>query len=168
MFIQQSPNSWSCLPTAVAIAFDIDVDALIEELGHDGSKITHAGLPEPMNRQGFHPQELIEWCLQQNYGVTKIDMIPCAFPDPSEPVKIFNVMGEKGEDRFMRHMHDSWGWIDTRTNSGLGHAVAYRGYFDRVDIYDSNGQTYSISTSTKGLKNRGLNAVSLFRIDYLS
>lgn len=167
MLAQQSPNSWSCLPTAVATAFDMEVENLIEEMGHDGSKITHAGLPEPMNRQGFHPQEMIEWCLQQEYGVTQIDMIPCAFSDPSQGIKIFNVMGEKGEDRFMRHMHDSYGWLDTRTNSGLGHAVAYQGWSGLVEIYGSDGQIYEI-TSVKDLKAKGLNAVSLFRIDFLS
>ena len=40
MILQRSPNAWSCMPTAFAMAVNAPVEDLILSIGHDGSEKT--------------------------------------------------------------------------------------------------------------------------------
>lgn len=70
------PNSWSCLPTAAAIMFNVSLDTLLRIIGHDGSLCLWPALPEPMCRRGFHPQEIIEAGIKLGYPCAWLDMYP--------------------------------------------------------------------------------------------
>lgn len=166
MLPQKSPNKWSCLPTAAAMALEIEVSTVIGWIGHDGSEITHAGMPEPLNRRGFHPQELIEMCLCDNIAVTPIDLFPCAVSSTRVPgVKMFDIRNEDGPTRFTRHLFNSKGWIDARTRTGLGHALAYEGAKTFATIGEpTQGHTFNIQ-SLEELEGFGLMPVTLFRLD---
>jgi hypothetical protein len=174
MKAQKNPNAWSCLPTAFAIALDVEVENMIAQIGHDGSEITHAGLPDPLRRRGFHPQECIEVCMRDNIAVTQIDMTPSAVPSDQyrqsgAQEKIFStISGESARVRFERHMFGSHGVIDCRTKFGLGHALAYRGHGDHAEIADpATGEifTYQFWADAEG---KGLFLVSLYRFDLIT
>lgn len=169
MLVQKSPNRWSCLPTAVAIALNVTVESVISWVGHDGSEITHAGLPEPMNRRGFHQQEMIEMCLMDGLAVTQIDLYPCAYGIPkgsSRGLKLFSIRNESEESRFLRHLLNTKGWLDVRTKSGLGHALAYsENYQDTISVVDPTaGNHFSIKNIAQ-FHEKGFIPVSLFRLD---
>lgn len=133
---QRNPNSWSCLPTAFANALNMDVELLINALGHDGSEYTHAGLPEPLCRRGFHPQELIKACLKHySLSVTRVELFPSATPNPAlnRPVKHFDI---GGTDWFFENMFETNGVIECRTGVGTGHAMSYEGAVKSAWVYD--------------------------------
>ena len=168
MNAQKNPNAWSCLPTAFAIALSVEVENLIAQIGHDGSEITHAGLPEPLRRRGFHPQECIEVCLRDAIAVTQIDAVPSAVPihSPQPEPKIFStITGETNQNRFLRHLFHSYGVIDCRTQTGIGHALAYRGYGNYVQIADPAGGDILEFQRDMDFKMWGLFLVSLYRLD---
>lgn len=148
------------------MALEIEVDAVIGWIGHDGSEITHAGMPSPLNRRGFHPQEIIEMCLCDKLAVTPIDLYPCAVSSTNVAgIKLFDIRKEDGATRFLRHMFNSSGWIDARTRSGLGHALAYEGAKTHATIGDSKqGNTFNIQ-SLEDFEGFGLMPVTLFRLD---
>lgn len=151
------------------MALDLEVNAVLGWIGHDGSEITHAGMPEPLNRRGFHPQEMIEMCLCDDIAVTPIDLYPAAVSSTRIPgVKLFDIRNETGPERFLRHLVKSYGWIDARTRSGLGHAIAYEGAETHATIGDPHqGNTFNIQ-SLEELEGFGLMPVTLFRLDEIT
>lgn len=151
------------------MALEIEVAAVIGWIGHGGSEITHAGMPEPLNRRGFHPQEIIEMCLCDNIAVTPIDLYPCAISSARvSGVKMFDIRNEAGPQRFLRHLLNSYGWLDVRTRTGLGHALAYEGATQHATIGDPHqGNTFNIQ-SLEELEGFGLMPVTLFRLDQIS
>jgi len=175
MILQTTPNEWSCLPTAVAMAIGVPLADLLEELGHDGSEVTHPNLDPPACYRGFHPQEMLEFCLRRGTATTMIEKVPCALPKEDknvnafthEDLKMFHPLGEPAVERFDRHLFLSDGWIDCRTRSGLGHAVAYEGGGKHATIFDPNGDTFSYR-GPDSAKNHGLTFVNLYRLDEMS
>jgi len=132
---QRTPNRWSCLPTAFAIALGVSVREVIERIGHDGSAVAFPGLPEPERRRGFHVQECIDVALALGVSVTPIE----AFPRHSSTVDTDPIVirfPEGNEARFCRTVETTRGVL---TGRGLRsrHAVAY----DHRLIIDPNGQT---------------------------
>jgi hypothetical protein len=151
---------------------NVDVDLVIAQIGHDGSEITHAGLPEPLKRRGFHPQECIEVCMRDGLAVTQIEVNPCAVPAqagamPGQPTpKMFSVItDETCEDRFERHLFNSRGVIECRTTLGRGHAVAYEGYETFATISNPIDGEVFLYRETADAGAQGLYFVSLFRLD---
>ena len=117
MRLQTSPNLWSCLPTAFAMAIGCPVEHLIESIGHDGSEITWPNLDEPMCRRGFHIQEII--AVLTGLAVTPIERSPRIAPNlTATPVTIDN------EYLFQSVAHMTRGVLTGRTPK-CGHAVAY-------------------------------------------
>lgn len=130
----KNPNAWSCLPTAFAIALEVSLEAVLGVVGHDGSEITHAGLPEPLCRRGFHPQEMIKMCLQDEMSVTPVELYPQAVSKASiTNPKVFDTGNWRW---FSENLFRSKGVIECRTAAGLGHAMAYEGRGDFAIIYD--------------------------------
>ncbi len=76
MRMQIKPNRWSCAVTAFAIALDMPVAKLIEDIGHDGGQIIWPDLNDPMRRRGFHSQELVEAVHTRGYHCTPIEISP--------------------------------------------------------------------------------------------
>ena len=134
---QRSPNRWSCLPTAFAIALGVSVREVIERIGHDGSEVAFPGLPEPERRRGFHIQECIDVAIALGVSVTPIEAFPRHSPTVGmDPIVIR--FPEGNEARFRRTIETTRGVL---TGRGLRsrHAVAY----DHRLIIDPNGQTLS-------------------------
>lgn len=73
MMLQVSPNLWSCMPTAFAMAFGQTVSTVIKCLKHDGSEILWPKNPEPYNRRGFHVQEFVDLGVCNNFAVLVIE-----------------------------------------------------------------------------------------------
>ena len=139
MFTQRNPNGWSCLLASFANTLGIKIDTLVESIGHDGGGFTHVGLPEPMCRRGFHPQEMIKVCLERGISVTRVEVFPNTKPklpdagDPVEPV----IFDTGGWEWFKSNLFNTHGVVECRTNAGLGHAMSYQGMKDHAMIYDS-------------------------------
>lgn len=164
MILLKNPNAWSCLPTAFAIALGVSVEAVIAVVGHDGSEITHAGLPEPLNRRGFHPQEMIKMCLKDGMSVTSVELAPQAIASrrvPHSP-KVFDT---GGWDWFKQNLFHTTGVIDCRTSIGTGHAMAYQGEGDFAIICDpATGNEFSFF-GPEDTEKRDRFLVSLWRLD---
>lgn len=58
-------NSWSCLPTAFAMALDVLPKDILQFCEHDGSEIIWPELAEPHNRRAFGLHEMIDYCVSQ-------------------------------------------------------------------------------------------------------
>lgn len=138
MKLQRSPNRWSCLPTAFAMVLGEPVDHVIKWLGHDGSQICWPELPEPNCRIGFHIQELIDYCMYNNYTVTPLQMMPFSKGGidctPVRPNTRYD-----WNDR-CRLMIGTIGVITGEAPNGQSHAVAWNG----KTILDPNGTEYNL------------------------
>lgn len=78
MLLQKSPNSWSCFPTAFAMALDLPVEELIAELGHDGSSEYWEGY-----KLSWHVQEIAKVCYDvYNTSVLQLEAVTLAAPTP--------------------------------------------------------------------------------------
>jgi hypothetical protein len=168
----RNPNSWSCLPAAIASVMEWSLEDLITQIGHDGSEITHAGLPDPLCRRGFHPQEIIKVLIQYEMAVTRIELHPTAVPQMNAGEKQFDT---GGWDWYLENLLTSYGIIDCRTSVGTGHAMAYHGgYHDSnkhwcANIYDpGNGNEYKIRHTgvLEDFFRHDRYPVALWRIDY--
>ncbi len=161
----KNPNAWSCLPTAFAIALQVDLDTVLGIVGHDGSEITHAGLPEPLKRRGFHLQEMIKMCLQDGMSVTPVELCPQAIASNSTAFmtpKLFDI----GEwDWFEKNLFTSSGVIDCRTAVGLGHAMAYEGRGTHALIYDPATEEVFEFHKPENTEQRDRFLVALWRIE---
>ena len=143
----------------------MSLDAVLGIVGHDGSEITHAGLPEPLNRRGFHPQEMIKMCLEDGMAVTRVELFPQAQASSGVPhsPKRFNT----GEwDWFKENLNNSVGVIECRTSAGLGHAMAYEGRGTHALICDPgrNGDVFEFH-EPEDTEQRDRFLVALWRIE---
>lgn len=162
MLMQLNPNSWSCLPAAFAMALGASVEELINEIGDDGSAITHAGLADPLCRRGFHPQQLIKTCLDRGLAVTEIQLFPQSVPNStSQPQQV----GSTDWGWFQRSIYNTRGVINCRTNIGRGHAMAYVGMGYYALVFDpATGDRFEFETLDDTEK-RGMYVVGLWRLD---
>ena len=161
----KNPNAWSCLPTSFAMALGYDLYWLIGQLGHDGSEITHAGLPNPLCRRGFHPQELIKLCLEHALvAVTRIEKFP-----QSIPCQDATLFGYKGGDPewFNHNLFNTFGVLDCRTHAGIGHAMAYEGHGDHAIIHDPADASRFIYRTPADGEARDRYIFALWRLDRL-
>ena len=159
-----NPNAWSCLPASFASVLEVSLDAILAVIGHDGSEITHAGLPDPLQRRGFHPQELIKVCLQDGKFVTSVELNPCASPSGTmDRLRKFDI---GGWEWFRDNLFNSRGVLDCRTVVGTGHAMAYEGQGDHAIICDPGkaGQLFELR-DLKEAEMRDRYLVALWRID---
>ena len=58
MILQKQPNDASCLATAFAMCFNVDVKKIFKELGHDGTEVLWPQMSPPNCYRGFHYSEL--------------------------------------------------------------------------------------------------------------
>lgn len=134
----QSPNRWSCLPTAFAIAAKVPLDRILGLVGHDGSEVIFPDLPEPNGRRGFHIQELVTAALQMGIRPVEIEAHPVREGD----YKI-EFPTQSCDDRFLGYLARHVGVL-----GGVGllsynyHAVAW----DKRLVYDpSSGLSYKLN-----------------------
>ena len=132
MILQRQPNSWSCAPTAWAMAFNCPVEEVIRELGHDGSRVQWPDEPEPKRRRGFHSQEFVRLALKHNYSVMPIELFPV----------LNDLTLEWGDnfEYFKNIIRSSFGVIE-----GQGHRCKHAVAYDHGLVYDPAGRVYPYS-----------------------
>lgn len=65
-------HPWHNLAAAYATVTNSTLEEVIDFCRHDGSEIIWPNLADPLNRLGFHTQEMIDFCLTKNYFVTAV------------------------------------------------------------------------------------------------
>lgn len=136
MNLQLSPNRWSCLPTAFAIALNIPVSDILNRIGHNGDTIVWPDLPEPQRRIGFHIQELIDVSYDLGYYVIQFQAMPHSKGNYEVEAVPIGTSPEVRLTKVMKHK----GVITGTTLRKSRHAVAWDGEW----VYDPNGDVYSI------------------------
>jgi hypothetical protein len=133
MKLQRQPNSWSCFPTALAIACDVSIKKVLKIIGHDGSQIIRPKLEDPFNRVAFHSSEIICAAWELGFALTE-------FP-------VSRILGYNG-DFFELPKLDVHQYLKDQPGIILGsgfwktpHAVAWDGKL----IYDPNYSTYELN-----------------------
>lgn len=132
MKLQRQPNSWSCLPTSLAIVLDIPVAEIFEEIGHDGSEKVWPNLPEPFCRRCFHLQEIVEVAYNNGFLSVLVEPIPQSCP-PMD-VQPYTLLGfeELVLAKMAKHKGILMGTVKTNNQ---GHAIAW----DGKRCYDPGG-----------------------------
>lgn len=157
---------WQCFPTALAMLIGtLTPDAVMDLIGHDGSEITHAGLPEPLKRRGFHIQEIIDIALLLGYSMTEIQHSPqlVSVPLKSTMEQAPPIQIKKSDDaslRFKCHVDTSRGILSTRTRI-TSHAWAY----EDGTIYDPDGDHPPMQYNEADLAKLQHHPVALWRLD---
>jgi hypothetical protein len=128
------PKRWQCLPTTFAMLTGLTPKGVMTYIGHDGSDITHPGLPEPLKRRGFHIQEIIDVAFELGYAMTEIQYYYSITP-LSTIAGMQIIEGDDASRRFEEHIHESRGILATHTKVG-GHSWAY----ENGIVYDPDGK----------------------------
>lgn len=140
--LQTSPNKWSCLPTAFAMAVNTRVSFIIKWIGHDGSAIIRPDAEDESQKHlGFHIQELISYSWWLGFSVTPFEPLPRHRVDGYED---YLVQFEAGNDkRIFTVLNDNIGVLTGQTlPDGRQHAVCWNGYSGK--IYNPNGSIQNI------------------------
>jgi hypothetical protein len=153
MQLQIKPTRWTCVATAFAMALDVPVQAVFDEIGHDGSDILFADLQEPMRRRGHHIQECIWAALRLGHSVTPVELVPQIASDAGAFPLLDNCW-----PRFLSYL-DRFQGVITGRNSRCWHAVA----FNRGHIYDPDGAEYPFSPAA--CESRGFYCHCLWIVD---
>ena len=153
--LQNKPNPWGCAVTAFAMAIDIPVQQLMDEIGHDGGQKIFHHLPEPMCRRGFHSQELIQAAWKYGFACTPIEMYPMLRCEPIIPVPHIQRMADErgglptehsvlfdgsivGNDaRFLAAVQVTRGVME-----GSGCRCHHAVYYHYGQIWDPDGEQY--------------------------
>ena len=139
MLIKSTPNRWSCVPAAFATAINVEVQTLIEKIGHDGSEIIFPDLEEPLCRRAFHVQELCIALFSLGYFVSGYDCLPLALCDEDH---MYTVEYPDEKALFKEIMSNSIGVGCGRIqNTNTTHAFAWNG----ERCYDPQGFIYPLS-----------------------
>jgi hypothetical protein len=136
MQLQQRPEPWMCMPLAFAMALEIPVGELLEELGHDGSELAFPNLPEPACRRGIHIQELVHVALRHGFALTPVELFPVlASADDKQTQTI--LYRDNNWKRFADILAASRGVID-----GVGFRFRHMVAYDQGRIFDPRGHVY--------------------------
>ena len=141
MRLQRKPERWQCVPTSFAIALDMPVKALLDELGHDGGEVLWQETPGPVGlegRRGFHIQELIDLCLKRGLAVTPIEFCPMLRDVRGRTYAGHHLSDHNRTNRFYDMLCTTRGVLEGQ-GAHCGHMVAY----DRGHIYDPDGYEYA-------------------------
>ncbi len=137
MIHQLQPNSWSCLLTSFAMAYDMPVVDLVDLVGHDGSEIYWPTLMPPNNRRGFHIQELIMAGNALGFTVTPFEPRPVLISaDQMFQGHPMPINQDRWLERFTAIMAISRGVVTGETARGSRHAVAW----NMGKVFDPSGQ----------------------------
>lgn len=124
------------MPLAFAMALDIPVGDLLEELGHDGSELAFPNLPEPACRRGFHIQELVHVALLRGFAMSPVELFPVlASADGKQTQTI--LYRDNNWKRFAAILAASCGVID-----GAGFRFRHMVAYDQGRIFDPKGHVY--------------------------
>jgi len=135
LLIQKQPNSWSCLPTAFAIAAHLPIQSFIHKIGHDGSDIVWPDLGEPMQRRSFHVQECVLALMR--FGRVSTQIFTTSAQTPKSEVKPFIT----DYNALVAQMMLRFPGVIIGSVKGKNHAAACANGL----IYDPNGLIYPIN-----------------------
>lgn len=139
MEIRVQTTRWSCVAAAFATVLDMDLETLIEAIGHDGSEIMFEDLPEPLCRRSFNLQELGLVLWARGYIVGHYDVEPLAIIDEDH---IYNLSYENCDARFAEIMDNTVGvGCGLIRGTEKTHAFAWNG----ISAYDPTGFIYPLS-----------------------
>lgn len=141
MRLIKKPNRWSCILTAFAMTLDLSNEDLTSLVGHDGSQIIFANLPEPACRRGFHIQELIHAAICLTRTVTPYELVPAIAPTGYNPALLGHSIGSTYRKAFFEHLIDTERGVITGRTLTTNHAVA----FEQGTIYDPDGRQFPFS-----------------------
>ena len=137
--LQIKPQRWMCAVTSLAMALDMSVESVIDEIGHDGSDIIFPLLNEPKCRRGYHSQELIKQAWQHGFAMTPIELFPETL-SMDQTIRRRVWTEEECWERFTTVVGSTRGILEGRGMSCL-HAV----YNHYGTIYDPDGYEYEYS-----------------------
>jgi hypothetical protein len=130
-------DDYNCVLASFAMAMDVPMDELREQLGHDGKQVVAGCEPVPACYRSYHPQELIDVLMRRGYACTMVELEPLM----QHGVCMLNHAAFLGRDRFFQALLNGdgviFGQIET---SRTGHAVAWNS--GESTIYDPRGYTY--------------------------
>lgn len=135
MKAQVSPNWYTCLPTAFAVALGVPVRDLFRELGHDGSEIVFPQEPEPLCRRAFHAQEFFGPCLRRGYAPVHVEAVPITEANGEKFVVAFT---NTHIERLTAYMETYSGVVIGDKPNGTCHALAWDGKL----FYNNDGRIY--------------------------
>jgi hypothetical protein len=139
MNLLQQPNKWSCFPTAVAMVLGVEVETVIQAVGHDGSEIVWPSLEDPFRRRCFHPQEIQDAVEKAFHCVMVIyDLDPVSYNEFSD--KIFRPCGKERVKKVLESYDGVLAGITMKGN--FRHAVAWNK--QKQLCYDPMGHRYGI------------------------
>lgn len=113
-------NNWSCLPAAFAHCMGVSLERMIELIGHDGSQVIWPDQPSPLNRRGFHIQEILSVVHLLNYSSMPVQLNPTLSNGYGPSIQISDTFFEAAKSWLGVHLGPS--------DTGINHAVAYIPY----------------------------------------
>ena len=128
MRLLKSPNSWSCLPTAFAMACNVSLREFLELVGHDGSENVFSG---PRPQVAFHIQECYEAALILGYLCTPLDFKITSSPDGVQRHVLYR-------DLIVLSVMSKMNGVLLGMGKNCRHATAW----DTKQIYDPAGRFY--------------------------
>lgn len=142
MQYQRSPNRWSCLATAFAMACRTNVNVFMSLVGHDGSDIMFPDLDDPLCRRSFHIQECIWAAMDCGFRPVEHQFKPRAGVSETRSYTLDYT------DRIREHMNGNCGVL-----LGMGvkypHAAAWNGteiLDPSIGVYDFGNQFFRPNT----------------------
>ena len=110
-------NNWSCLPAAFAYCMGLTLKDLVELIGHDGSEIVWPDAPSPLDRRGFHMQEITNALQKMCYSAMPVGRGPTLTNGHGPAIDV--------EDEFFEYAKTLLGVHLGVSDTGINHAVAY-------------------------------------------
>lgn len=117
----KSPNSWGCLVASTATLLNVSYDKIIEELGHDGSKIVFPDLSDPKCRRSFILEEIIDLLWHRGMGLVSVSFCP-VISDGEIVEEIFTDL-----DRINRYLSSTVGLLQGSYAIDRPHICAWDG-----------------------------------------
>jgi len=131
-----------CLVYSLAMLLDESVDALIQELGHDGMEVVFPQYPVPHCYQGHHIQEIVDLCFTRGYSLTLVEYMPryASARNPADWRCLYET--DVASKRFAKMIKGRKGILVGQNHQGNGHACAWDGNI----VWDPNGYQYHLSS----------------------
>ena len=143
--MQKQPNPASCLATAFAMALNIPVEQVFQELGHNGMAIWWPELDDSLKYRAFHNQEMVDLCYEHGWVLTPIEPNPIGTPRIDIQARPFNTQ-VKAEIRIQAYLDNTRGVLvgEGKTLLGNGSSCGHAAAWIEGMVHDPNGTIYPI------------------------
>jgi hypothetical protein len=115
------------------MVLDVEPEEIMDHIGHDGQAEVWPTLTGTDKLRGIHPQELIDYCWDYQYAVTRIEVMPMLAPNRYvDPVTVGTE--SYARDRVTKYMYGNDAVIVGVNSLNSRHAIAWchktKQYFD--------------------------------------